>query len=89
MLLKPLARQDDGPARGTDAVWSMPVSRQYRPDIQANLMHLQRVELPGVCLRFDREALPSGEYLIGFLWEDCCSRQRLYRWTAETITVGE
>lgn len=89
MLLKPLARQDDGPARGTDAVWSMPVSRQYRPDIQANLMHLQRVELPGVCLRFDREALPSGEYLIGFLWEDCCSRQRLYQWTAETITVGE
>ena len=69
------------------AVWKLPVSRQYRPDIQENLGHLQRMALTGVCLQFSRTALPEGEYRIGFLWEDCCSRQRLYQWTAETMRI--
>lgn len=89
LLLKPNGR-GDGPAadgeKGT--VWKLPCSRQYRPDIYNNLQHLQNVKLTGVCLTFDRKALPEGEYLIGFLWEDTCSRQRLYRWSAETIQIG-
>ena len=68
-------------------MWKLPVSRQYRPDIQENLGHLQMVALKGVCLQFGREALPEGEYRIGFLWEDCCSRQKLYQWTAETMEI--
>jgi GT2 family glycosyltransferase len=90
VLLKPVGR-DDGPVKDTEdgesAVWKLPVNRQYRPDIQENLGHLQMVALTGVCLQFDREALPEGEYLIGFLWEDCCSRQKLYQWTAETMVI--
>ena len=99
LLLKE-AKRDDGPMReeaagghagenasGLSAVWRLPVNRQYRPDIQENLGHMQMVALTGVCLRFDRNALPEGEYLIGFLWEDCCSRQKLYQWTAETMRI--
>lgn len=99
LLLKQVER-DDGPMReeaavgpagenasGLSAVWRLPVNRQYRPDIQENLGHMQMVALTGVCLRFDRNALPEGEYLIGFLWEDCCSRQKLYQWTAETMRI--
>ena len=90
LLLKPVDR-GDGPAEESGgeagAVWKVPVNRQYRPDIQENLGHMQMVALTGVCLQFDREALPEGEYLIGFLWEDCCSRQKLYQWTAETMEI--
>ncbi len=87
LLLKPVNR-GDGPAGAEEgAVWKLPVSRKYRPDIQQNLGHLQHMELPGVCLNFPRTALPQGEYLIGFLWEDTCSRQKLYQWTAETLEI--
>lgn len=89
LLLKPTERGDGPEGSGEGAVWKLPVNRQYRPDIQENLGHLesQHVALTGVCLSFDRDALPEGEYRIGFLWEDCCSRQRLYQWTAETMQV--
>ena len=91
LLLKPVNRGDGPQDEEPGAVWRLPVNRQYRPDIQENLGHLesQRVALTGVCLRFDRHALPAGEYRIGFLWEDCCSRQKLYQWTAETISMGD
>ena len=36
---------------------------------------------------FDRDSLPEGDYLIGFLWEDTCSRQKLYRFSPEMLTV--
>ena len=33
------------------------------------------------------DALPAGTYVIGWFWEDTCSRQKLYKFTAETLTV--
>lgn len=68
-------------------IWRLPCTRQYRPDIDANLNGIVNTKLPGVCVVFDRDSLPKGEYLIGFLWEDVCSRQKLYRFCAETLTV--
>lgn len=69
-------------------VWKLPCTRQYRPDIDANLNGIINTKLPGVCVTFERDSLPAGEYLIGFLWEDTCSRQKLYRFSPETLTVG-
>ena len=58
-------------------VWRIPCTRQFRPDIDENLHGIVHTELPGVCVTFDRDSLPEGDYLIGFLWEDTCSRQKL------------
>lgn len=69
-------------------IWKLPCKRQYRPDIDENLNGIAYTKLPGVCVTFDRSSLPEGEYLIGLLWEDTCSRQKLYRFSAETLTVG-
>ena len=89
LILKPAGRGDGPAGEEAGAVWKLSVNRQYRPDIQENLGHLEKnqVALTGVCVSFPRKALPEGEYQIGFLWEDCCSRQKLYQWTAETMEV--
>ena len=89
LILKPAGRGDGPAGDEAGAVWKLAVNRQYRPDIQENLGHLEKyqVALTGVCVSFSRKALPEGEYLIGFLWEDCCSRQKLYQWTAETMKI--
>lgn len=95
LLLKPVAKGYLGKGSSESAapedrldVWKLPCTRQYRPDIDANLNGIANTKLPGVCVAFDRDSLPKGEYLIGFLWEDTCSRQKLYRFCAETLTVG-
>ncbi len=94
LLLKPvekgyLAAGSSEVAQEADRreVWKLPCARQYRPDIDANLNGIINTKLTGVCVTFERDSLPEGEYLIGFLWEDACSRQKLYRFCAETLTV--
>lgn len=94
LLLKPvekgyLAKGSSEAAEPADRenVWKLPCARQYRPDIDANLNGIIHTKLPGVCVAFERGSLPAGEYLIGFLWEDNCSRQKLYRFSAETIAI--
>jgi len=78
---KPVPEDQNGP------IYYFPVKRQYRPDIEANLHTIIHPKMPGFCVQFDRAALPEGEYLIGVLWEDNCSRQKLYRFSAETILI--
>ena len=73
--------QDRGP------VYQIRCKRQYRPDIEANLNGILNPALCGVCVAIRRDSLPAGNYLIGVLWEDTCSRQKLYRFSAETLTV--
>ena len=75
------------PADQNGPIYHFPCRRQYRPDIDANLHTIINSKLPGFCVQFDRNALPEGEYLIGVLWEDNCSRQKLYRFSAETLTI--
>lgn len=94
LLLKPVEKGylADGSSREAEEadrreVWQIPCTRQYRPDIDANLNGIIHTKLTGVCVTFERDSLPKGEYLIGFLWEDACSRQKLYRFSAETLTV--
>ncbi|MDO4294092.1 MAG: glycosyltransferase, partial [Eubacteriales bacterium] len=94
LLLKPVEKGYQAPGaseeplladRGT--VWRLPCTRQYRPDIDENLHGITNTGLPGVCVCFDRDSLPKGDYLIGFLWEDTCSRQKLYRFSPEILSV--
>lgn len=94
VLLKPIEKGYIAPGSSEAAVpedrgivWKLPCKRQYRPDIDANLHGIPNTKLPGVCVSFERTSLPAGEYLIGFMWEDRCSRQKLYRFSAETLSV--
>jgi len=68
-------------------MWKIPVNRCYRPDHEEALSHISYPGLSGAGIWFSRTALPEGEYLIGYLWEDTCSRQKMYDLTAETLTV--
>ena len=94
LLLKKVETGYIAPGSSTEAitedrgeVWRIPCTRQFRPDIDENLHGIVHTELPGVCVTFDRDSLPEGDYLIGFLWEDTCSRQKLYRFSPEMLTV--
>ena len=95
LLLKPVEKGYPAPglserAEAEDAgtVYRLPCTRQYRPDIDENLHGILHTKLPGFCVQIPRDSLPVGEYLIGVLWEDTCSRQKLYRFSAETLTVS-
>lgn len=68
-------------------LWKLPIEDCYRPDMEENLPYINRPALSGVSLWIKRDALPPGEYLIGYFWEDTCSRQKLYGFSAETLSV--
>ena len=76
------AAHDDGVAAHVSEARTVAL----HPGIE-NLHGIVHTELPGVCVTFDRDSLPEGDYLIGFLWEDTCSRQKLYRFSPEMLTV--
>ena len=72
LLLKKVDTGYIAPGSSTEAipedrgeVWRIPCTRQFRPDIDENLHGIVHTELPGVCVTFDRDSLPEGDYLIG------------------------
>ena len=71
-----------------DSVWELTFTPVLRIDMASKLPYIERPELTGVSVWFEKDKMPSGEYLIGYLWEDTCSRQKLYGFTAETITLS-
>lgn len=82
LLLRSMDAQDGG-------LWKIPYEERYRPDMEDKLTHVNRPALCGVSVWIARDALPAGKYMIGFLWEDTCSRQKLYKFTPETMTVHD
>lgn len=68
-------------------LWKIPYRECYRPDFEENLPYIDHPALCGVSIWIKRDALPAGEYLIGYFWEDACSRQKLYGFSAETLFV--
>lgn len=85
LLLKPLESREGQ----DDCLWKVPYAPCYRPDFEENLPHIDHPALCGVSIWIARNALPAGEYLIGGLWEDTCSRQKLYGFSAEILSVLE
>lgn len=86
LLLKPVLSAGEQGDRETE-VWKIPYEECYRPDFQENLPYIDHPALCGVSVWIPRDALPAGEYLIGYFWEDACSRQKLYGFSAETLRV--
>ena len=83
LLLKPLKKEAE---RG-GICWKVPYEPCHRPDFEENLPGVDHAGLCGISLWIARDALPVGEYLIGCLWEDACSRQKLYGYSGEILTV--
>ncbi len=87
LLLKPMSSGTE-PGMEEKGMWKIPYEECYRPDIEENLPYIDHPGLCGVSVWIPRDALPAGEYLIGYFWEDACSRQKLYGFSAETIAIG-
>lgn len=85
LLLRPLKTWGEE----KETWWKVPYEGCYRPDFAENLPTVERGALCGISVWIPREALPEGKYLIGTLWEDTCSRQKLYRFSEEQLTAGE
>lgn len=68
-------------------LWKVPLKRIFRPDWNELLTTIDHPGLSGMSVWFDRTAIPEGEYLLGYLWEDTCSRQKMYDLTAETLKI--
>lgn len=83
LLLKPLPEAE----KQDNRVWKVPYRECPRPDLEENLPYIDHPALCGVSIWIRRNALPAGEYLIGYFWEDACSRQKLYGFSAETLLV--
>lgn len=71
-----------------EGLWKVPYEPCYRPDFGEDLPAADRGALCGVSIWISQDALPAGEYRIGCLWEDTCSRQKLYRFSEEKLTVA-
>lgn len=82
LLLKPIDRQGD-------ELWKVPYEECYRQDLEEKLPYIDHPALCGVSVWIPEDALPAGTYVIGWLWEDTCSRQKLYKFAAGTLTVPD
>lgn len=82
LLLRPLEGEHGG-------LWKVPFEGCYRPDLEENLPFINHPELCGVSVWIAEDALPAGRYMIGHFWEDTCSRQKLYKFVPEVLTVRE
>lgn len=59
----------------------------FRPDLELNLDEKEQALLCGFSIVMDKNSLPKGEYRVGVLAKDCCSRQRLYQFTGKYVTI--
>lgn len=80
LLLKPMDRRED-------ELWRVPYEECCRQDLEEKLPYIDHSALCGASVWIPEDALPAGTYLIGWFWEDTCSRQKLYKFTADTLTV--
>lgn len=82
LLLKSLDGENGG-------LWKVPFEECCRPDLEENLPFINHPELCGVSVWIAEDALPAGRYMIGHFWEDTCSRQKLYKFVPEVLTVHD
>lgn len=62
---------------------------RFRPDVEEIFPEQENTALSGFCARISEKDLKPGKYRISMLYEDRCSRQRLYKECEEILWVGE
>lgn len=73
--------------QGGGYIWKLPAEPRYRKDIADNMKDQMYVAMSGFDVQADTSGLPAGNYRIGMLAKDCCSRTRLFCWTSRMITI--
>ncbi len=68
-------------------IYEAEVLNRYRKDVVAVLPQQKNVEMAGFTCRFPKGTLPAGTYTIALLAKDCCSGQRLYRKTENSLVI--
>lgn len=68
-------------------VYRLDVIDRYREDVVKVLPGQKNVELAGFVARFTSEGLMPGEYTVGMLAMDKCSRQKLFMMSEKTIEI--
>lgn len=65
----------------------VPVMDRYRKDVAEILPNETNVDLAGFVVRLEKNILSEGEWNIGLLASDCCSRQKLYKKCEEVLVI--
>ena len=60
---------------------------RFRPDVVEILPEQENIALSGFLCRIPEKHLKPGKYRISLLYEDCCSRQKLYKECEEVLCV--
>lgn len=68
-------------------VYEAALWERFRPDVAAILSEQENIDLSGFCCRIPGKSLKPGMYRISVLYEDRCSRQKLYKECEETLCV--
>lgn len=70
-------------------VYEAALWERFRSDVVEILSEQENIALSGFCCRILEKSLKPGKYRISLLYEDCCSRQRLYKECEEILYVGK
>lgn len=87
LLLRLVARHEDGAGPVGAKVYSFDPYIWYRPDIRVRLGDQMNVDLTGYKLRIEKGALPPGYYQIGMLAVDKTSRLKLINWVPNILKI--
>lgn len=70
-------------------VYEAALWERFRPDVIEILSEQENIDLSGFCCRIPKESLKPGKYRISMLYEDRCSRQKLYKECEEILCVAQ
>lgn len=68
-------------------VYEAALWERFRPDVIEILSEQENIDLSGFCCRIPGKSLRPGKYRISMLYEDRCSRQKLYKECEEMLCV--
>jgi hypothetical protein len=70
-----------------EEILTVPIYTRNRPEVVDILPDESHVGLTGFVVRIKRNDLKRGEYRVGLLYKDQCSRQRLYKECEKVLYV--
>lgn len=70
-------------------LWQLPITGQYRSDLEENMPDQIHVALSGFLVRIPETSLPEGSYEIGMYAKDRTGGTRLLNWSGRRIYIGK